>query len=333
MNNFVYRPSGHIDWILDRCPSIEWSFLGCFGTEERSLAALRRLWARRKPSHSWLLKITDLPSRFSSLVQTRYDERLAQLQSFGGDESLIAEHSLLESHNDIVSIAEMVCSLSSNVILDISSLPKRFFFPLLRLFIIRQDRIKNLIVTYTVPREYAAGKLSENFNDWAHLPLFAGKYSHVGASVLVVSVGFDVLGLQERIEHGEDGLPIKLLIPYPARSAAFLRSLEVVRQLQKYRSREVFDVYHADPTDMSDAFDRIVTLTHGGTKRAEFAPFGPKPISAGICIFATLTDSEVFFNQPTVYHPDYSVGVAENSGRPETFGYAVRLQGRDYYQI
>lgn len=333
MNDFLFRPWGHIDWLFDRYPRIDWSFLGCLGTEERSISAWARVAARKMPTHTWLLKIADLPSRHSALSKTRFEERLAQLVTLGGNVSWVKEHSLLEAHSDIVGIVEEVTSLSSNVIFDITSLPKRFFFPLLRLFLLRPKSIQNLVLTYTFAKEYSSEKLSENFNDWAQLPLFTGKYFNSAASMLIVSVGFEVLGLQERVEHGEDGLPIKLLVPYPARSAAFLRSWEVARQLQKHRPREVFEVFRVDPTDVSDVFDRVVTLTQAGSKRAEFAPFGPKPISAGMCIFATLTDSEVFFNQPTVYHPDYSTGIFEKNGRPEIFAYSVRLQGKDFYRV
>jgi hypothetical protein len=173
--------------------------------------------------------------------------------------------------------------------------------------------------------------LAENFNDWAHLPLFSGGYSATPAEMLVIGVGFQALGLHEHLK-GDPGLHIKLLLPFPAPPPAFIRSWELRRQLERYGTRENFQVFRAGATDAADTFDRLVSLTRGGQIRCALAPFGPKPMSLGMCIFATLADCEVFYTQPSAYHPDYSLGVSLIDGLPEVYGYCLRIAGHNFYQ-
>ena len=35
----AFRPWGLLEWMIVRCPNVNWSLFGCLGTEERSLAA------------------------------------------------------------------------------------------------------------------------------------------------------------------------------------------------------------------------------------------------------------------------------------------------------
>ena len=58
-----------------------------------------------------------------------------------------------------------------------------------------------------------------------------------------------------------------------------------------------------------------------------------KPMSVAMCIFAALTDSQVFYTQPTVYHPDYSFDIASRDGHPEIYTYCIRLEGRDLFSV
>ena len=253
----------------------------------------------------------------------------------GGDPANIENHQLTEQHDPIVQTCNRFLGRATDsVVLDVTSLPKRFFFPLLRmLFRSDRDTIKNLVVTYAVPERYTKEHLAENFGDWTQLPLFAGKYTHKHSETLVVGVGFEALGLQDRLETSESGRRIHFLLPFPAPAAAFQRSWELLWRLQQHQRSDVPRVHRVDVKDIADAFDRIVSLTDSGTKSVDLAPFGPKPISVAMCVYAALTDSEVFYTQPTVYHPDYSTGVSVRDGHPEIYAYCLRLDGRDLFAI
>jgi len=329
----VYRPWGILDWILSRGPDITWDLIGCFGTEERSLSVWQQLHCRQRLGNIKLLRISDKPSRYSTAAAERLDVRLQQLKEAGGDVSFIEDHDITENQGDILKIFDnFVTTKGQSVIVDVTSLPKRFFFPIIKI-LMKMKTTENLMVTYTRPESYTADKLAENFDDWAHLPMFLGGYERKPAEILIVNVGFAPMGLKRELGQGEPGLPIRLLFPFPAPPRAVRRAWGFVQNLQKGRSLKSFTLYRTDAKDISGAFNRLVSLTDGGRLKAELAPFGPKPISVAMCIFAVLTESEVFYTQPTVYHPDYSTGVSQINGIPETYAYWVRLGNKDFYSI
>jgi hypothetical protein len=275
-----------------------------------------------------LLRIANKPSRYEDAIKRRENERLNEFKSAGGDERVIEQHILLESQASIVGVIDtFLPTAGTNIVLDVSTLPKRFFFPFLKMLLKKNADVQNLIVTYTSPLEYTREKLAENFDQWDHLPLFSGSYENAKSQIMIINVGFEPFGLQEQVDQGGGGLPIKLLFPFPAPPQAFLRSWELVRRLQERRLLGSLPLYRTDAKDVGDAFDRIVSLTDNGNRKVLLAPFGPKPISVAMCIFATLTESPVFYSQPTVYHPQYSSGVGA------VWAYCLRLNGRDYYQI
>jgi hypothetical protein len=54
-------------------------------------------------------------------------------------------------------------------------------------------------------------------------------------------------------------------------------------------------------------------------------------MSIAMCLYANLTDSPVYYSQPKVYHPEYSIGVQVRDGEAEIYAYCIRLSGRDLY--
>lgn len=335
-HNQTYRPWGLLNWLLPKLPyKGSWSVLGCIGTEERSLATVKELLSLHNVHAYRLLRIADGVSRHSVTCQARLATRLVELRNSGGDEACVNDHALNEEQWQIIRELDQFQGIANgNIILDVTSLPKRFFFPILRQLLRRSaTEVNNLVVTYAIPRGYTNERLAENFAEWSQLPLFSGGYSKDRAAVLVVGVGFEVLGLQERLETSESGRITKFLLPFPAPVAAFQRSWELLRKLQQHHAAETFDVHRVDVKDISDTFDRLCSVTRNGADRVDLAPFGPKPMSVGMCVFATLTDSQVFYTQPTEYHPDYSFGIAERDGHAEIYAYAIRMQGRDLFSL
>lgn len=329
----VYRPWGLLDWVLRKTSTLTWSLFGCIGTEVRSLTVWDYLNVHNLHAEPCLLRIEDKPSRFSSTIAQLLKQRETEFVASNGNLSVIKDHLLLESYSAIVTETERyLTKCGHSVILDVTALPKRFFFPILRLLLSR-DSVRNLIVTYTFPNKHTEGKLAENPMEWDHLPLFAGRYGHEKPTMMVIGVGFETLGLQGQIDQGDSGLPIKLFLPFPSQPISYRRELDMVRKLQRRRSANGFEVYRTDSKDISDPFERLVTLSNNGKHRMVLAPFGPKPLSVAMCIFAALSDSPVFYTQPSVYHPEYSVGVARINGLAETYAYCLRLEGRNYFSI
>ncbi len=65
------------------------------------------------------------------------------------------------------------------------------------------------------------------------------------------------------------------------------------------------------------------------------APYGPKPLSLAMCLFALSVPVEhrpaVVYTQPQVYAPKYSTGIGTVNGRPDVRGYAVTWAGHRLY--
>ena len=333
MSSFQYRPWGSLAWTLRHSPQRQWSFLGCVGTEERSITAWKWLSQQMPLTQVRMLRIKDSASRHSAVVASRLSTRLTEFTAHGGNANDVQDFSLFCSHSEIVSAIDNFVATSSSIIIDLTSLPKRFFFPMVRRILTssQANRVQDFLAVYTIPESYTPEPLAENCNDWAHLPLFSGAYSPSKPEMLAIGVGFQALGLHEQLK-GDQGLPIKLLVPFPAPPPAFMRSWDLLRQLQRYGSNDTFQVYRAGARDPSDTFDRLMSLSRNGQQRIALAPFGPKPMSLGMCLFASVVDCEVFYTQPSVYHPDYSVGVSMIEGAPEIYGYCLRMGGKDFYR-
>ena len=86
-------------------------------------------------------------------------------------------------------------------------------------------------------------------------------------------------------------------------------------------------IIRLDSNNMPDAFDFIHKETNGGNKNAIFAPYGPKPMSLAMCIYATLAGSPVYYTQPMYYNPKYSTG--DN----DCFAYCITLNKKLLYSL
>lgn len=337
--SYVYRPEGVLDWLLPRLTVPRWDVLSGVGSEGRCLSAWRTLKMRGRLLQYRLIEVTESRrSRYSEDRSRLVAQHLAEFARLGADDSTLRRCELLGANADIVALADDFLGVTTgSVVFDVSVLPKRFFFPILRrLWTATDDSgrplLRDLVLTYTVPRAYPVGPLSENASEWASLPLFGGAYRGLRPEMFILSIGFDALGLQARVEQ-ESGLPLRMLIPFPGSPARCARAWEVMRLLVKNRKEESYRVYRVRTTDVSDAFDRLCILTQRGARGALLAPFGPKPVSIAFALFAILTDMPVYYTQPVVYRPDYSIGESEISNVPETHAYCLRLGGIDQYKV
>ena len=329
----TYRPWGLLDWTLALATQQSWTFMGALGTEERSLAAWRWLRQISRVSYCRLLEIHDLPSHHTPVAQQLLQERKREFLNSGGTvEAVGAPLDLLTELHRITAVARNVeARASTSLILDITSLPKRFSFPLLR-YLEKSKRVRNLVLTYTVPKKYIEDEpLSKNATDWLNLPGFQGEAGK--QETLVVSVGFMVESLQNHISTINKRESVKVLIPFPAPVSALRRTWESIYHLESGRSREKFEHHRVASTDLPAAFDRIVSLARASSCKLAFAPFGPKPISAAICLFATRSNCSVYYPQPRIYNPRYSTGVGDIYGKSAVYAYWLKHNGKSLYSF
>lgn len=281
-----------------------------------------------------LFRVQDpIPSRHSTATQMKLQDRAKEFEGLGGNLGDVEEHDLFERTERIVeSVKRFLNKGTENLIFDISSLPKRFFFPIVRL-ILQNRQVTNVIVTYTVPERYSAEPLSEDPEPWRNIPLFAPPYPEPEPKVFLVAMGFETLGLPGLLGDDFHSVSVKLIFPFPPGPPNFQRTWEFVRSLERNLPQSKLEPIRVDARDASDAFNHICSATDHGSQYTIFAPYGPKPISLAIAIYATMQQSAVYYTQPRVYNPDYCRGVARVNELPATYAYCLRLSGADLYSV
>jgi len=330
--NHTFRPWGMLPWILGKCPGLKWSLLASLSPEDRCLST----WLTLKKStvltaNNKLLRIKDKESRFTPQTTRKVEERWKEFLAEGGERDSVVELDLFVAHADLVkTLDDFDSAAGENIVLDITSLPKRYFFPFIRR-LVENSKARNIIATYAIPSSYTDQALAERFQEWRPLPMFApaGEATY---TKFVVSIGFMSMGLPDQVRQRCGQMDVELLFPFPPGPPGFHRNWEFVMDLQRELPNKLA-IKHVDARDTSLAFDHLVIATDGGHKRAVLAPYGPKPHSLAMCLFAIRAGSEVCYTQPSIYHPDYSIGRSLCDGQPEVYAYVVRLHGHDIYTL
>lgn len=325
-NNF--RPWGELNWLLSKLPKEKWDLIGCLSVEDRFIGTLLSLEKTDQINRSLFLKVIDPPSKETSIIQSKLLANQSKLKAATKSSYQIEEHELLEPYKNIVdSINGFLKESDGNIIVDISTFPKRFFFPLVKRLM--QRNLKNLIVTYTTAKKYCSDELSGNPHSWDHLPLFMPvEVPEPKVDVAIVGVGFMPFALPDLLLSTYNATPVKFLFPFPPGPPNYQRTWDFMRKIEKsFTFKPIDNIIRIDSNNMPDAFEYITQETDGGNKNPLFAPYGPKPISLAMCIYATLKDSPVYYTQPTHYHPDYSSGIKD------TFGYSIILNEHKLYSV
>jgi hypothetical protein len=188
-------------------------------------------------------------------------------------------------------------------------------------------------VTYSIPSGYGE-ILAEDHQTLQHLPLFGpSQFPEPTVDFAFVGVGFSPLGLPELLEPYKRDVDVQLLFPFPPGPPAFQRNWSFIGELKKRLPPNVSDPMRIGAYDVPDVFEHICKLTDSGRKYAVFAPYGPKPVSLAMCLYAIQTAAAVYYTQPTKYNPAYSVGIKRINAEPESYAYCLRIGGRDLYQV
>lgn len=326
-----YRPWGSIDWALSLSSPKQWHFVGTIATEERSLCAWAEMRRLGSVSGEAFAEIHDIDSeKYRHRNQIALEQRRAEFTEHGGNSAAIYSFGLMDELFRIDAFSKRVEEGNASVVLDITSLPKRFFFPILRT-LVGSANVRNLLLTYTSPESYADdAPLYEDIEPWKTLPGFGGVGSK--PEQWIVSVGFLVESLRRYVGDNPHE-KMKIMIPFPAPLAALRRTWKSVADLEQGHSDDRFDKYRVDTLDMSAAFDRIKSLAGNPPRSLAFAPFGPKPTSAAMCLYALQCDSSVHYPQPTVYHPEYSRGIRSSDPTKAVCAYWIKHEGEFLYSV
>ena len=325
------RPWGAIEWVLPRVPTKRWSLLGTVATEDRCVATLQNVG--HCDNRSRFLAIYDPDPLDDFAFRERIKERRKEFVSLGVSDGNIADVQLLADFDSITEQLNAFLNIASpDIILDISTMPKRWFFPILKL-LIRDDRVQNLVITYASPMHYAE-TLSENPDPIRMFPGFAGDGTTEYDSV-VVGIGFEPLGIPNLFTELRISR-IRLIFPFPPGPPAFLRNWMFVKPIEEMTDTQEIgtpDRVSIHLFDCPQVFDALREMTDLGTRTAVLAPYGPKPMSLAMCLFSLAASNAgkpavpVYYSQPRRYAADYSTGVRG------TNAYCVKLAGTNLYSM
>ena len=323
-----FRPWGEIDWLLSKSENKIWNVIGCASFEDRCFGLQARL-PNDVIEDNLYFNILPLESRSKVSQVSKLDNSIQQLRKAGVGNNQIIKVQLLDSINKFIGpVDDFLQSSNGNVVLDITSLPKRFFFPILKRIMLN-DGLQNLIVSYTKPIKYSEGDLSWDPADWNHLPTFMSTdYRQSKTDLAIIGVGFVPLGLPNLLTGQYRDSEVKLLFPHPPGSPNYQRNWDFVRRIvSSYPRISLNDMQRVHALDASDAFDKICQITNNGVYKSILAPYGPKPISLAMALFAIEEGVPVYYTQPSYYAPDYSTGIKE------TYAYWVVKSGIKLYSV
>lgn len=258
----MYRPWGPLVWTLSRSTAKDWHFVGCIGTTERSICSWSTVKSHTQLRGEHFLQIQDVDSeKYRDATRFALEARMQQFVQLGGNNNMIIRLPIMAELFRILEFARTCAPGASSVILDITALPKRFFFPILR-FLVQSTHVRDLVITYTSPAGYPEdAPLYEDVESWRPLPGFANQMPH--DEHWIVTVGFLVESLRQYLGDNPDHEKMKLLIPYPAPVGSLRRVWASIAQLEggQLEGSSRFEKYRVDTLDMSSSFDLIASYS------------------------------------------------------------------------
>ncbi len=343
--NDIFRPFGPLDWILSRLPAVaSWSLVGTVSPEDRSLSVLREISSGSRMSRAEFIRIEPDSRKNNPKFRVAFRQKLGLsdkiAEELGRRRLTVRAASILCREEALVEIArETLAACSENLVIDISAMPKRFFFPMLTLAI-ESNRFNNIVVTYTTPERYG-DSLAEDPLPWNAFPMYGATPPGGETEVkLLIAVGYQPLkleGILDGIRYRASN--VELLLPFPSVHAGFIKNWEFILQIRRVlQGLPTSAIKRIATTNTPLAFDRIAAMTNFGKIHSVLAPFGPKPISLAMCLYGIACRQkdipvEIGYTQPQVYSDSYSSGVAMANGKPLTNAFCVRLGGRNLYSV
>lgn len=344
MHHFI-RPSGPIRWIFDKLKSSEpWTVIGSLSPEDRCLAAAQEVLGLSADSSATLLKLAPFAARGDAEVKARLAKSEADAFRSFGDRITIRPECPLHAldHEVLEDIQNLVDQLHGQVIVDISTMPKRWFIPLIRELVERPE-IHTLLATNSKPQRYSDKELATDADSWEPLPGYLHAERRASETTAIIGVGYHTLNLHAFIgEHTTGKMSLKLFLPFPSLHPGFRQNWEFVRGVTTaWKGAARPEIVRVPTDDVSLIFDRLIQQSHGGQAESlVLAPFGPKTVSLAMCLLAIArgrispeVETEIGYTQPKAYASDYSSGVGLQDTTPIVNAYCIRIKDQAFYDL
>ena len=248
------------------------------------------------------------------------------------------EHRLLAPFGAIQSTVDEFfdACVAENLMFDISSMPKKLFFFVVKRALQRRCQFKNIVALYSEPETYSNEALAENPQQWSTLPGFDGprRLPRRDKRRIVIGMGFEPLGLPDLVGQFA-GVGTHLLFPFPTPPDRIRKNWQFARDLFG-NATDSLEFRHVDGLNVPDVFDLLGAIGSAGQTQLTLAPYGPKPISLAMALYAGRHDSgqnatAVYYTQPTAYNPEYSSGLKMIGKQAGVHCYAIKRLGQFLY--
>ena len=157
-----------------------WLLIGAINTQERCLSMVRNQTTTFDLAHAAFLEIVDEASDFSDQTAAlREAHRVSFYKEVKEDLRELHTYDLLEPLKRLQRLVDQWVEGEhrKNIILDVTCLPERFFFPMLR-WLLNSAEVENLIVTCMAPARYTDPTARPPASDRSSEPLTQTRPRH-----------------------------------------------------------------------------------------------------------------------------------------------------------
>jgi hypothetical protein len=334
-----FSPWGRFDRIMDSQRDSEWSLISCCSPEFRCRTVFQSMRDLNIAGRQLIFEINDPPSVSTDLIQQRTAENRTFISGLGFADQEFSEHGLTDIFIGLErTLKKFLTEIGeSNLIVDITSLPKKIYFFLTKLLFSEFDRPRNIVFTYAEPEVYSENPLAENPDPWEALPGYRVSPRDESGRKVVVGIGYEPLGLPDLVDSGRfDEAQMTFLFPFPAQADRVIRNWRFIRGIFPNADSGRLAIRRVDGINVPEVFQTLLGIGERGQQGLILAPFGPKSISLAMALYAAkysnLPDQTgVYYTQPTYYNPDYSHGIRMIDGYSALNTYCVKLNGQLVY--
>lgn len=337
--NKHFRPWGRFDQIMQSQKGSEWALISCSSPETRCRTVFECLQSHNITGPQLIFEIEDPLSNSTQDIEKKTDKNRNFITNLEFNDQLIAKLELMAPFKKYENVlTEFLNRIENqNLIVDITSLPKKVYFFLTKLLFGSFNKPRNIIFTYAEPESYCDQPLAANPDPWEALPGFRVSPRDENDRSVVVGIGYEPLGLPDLVDSGKyNEKQITFLFPFPAQADRIIRNWRFIRRIFPNADSGHLDIKRIDGINIPEVFETICGIGNNGQNALTLAPFGPKSVSLAMALYAARNSTApkqagVYYTQPTYYNPDYSKGTKTIGDHPVLNTYCIKLNGQLLY--
>lgn len=334
-----FRPWGRFDKVMLSQSGEQWALLACASVENRCTTVFDSMRSLGIRGPQLILEIDDPLSISTPLIQQLTATNRDHIQSLGFPDQQVAKIGLTDAFSKFEETIRSFLNQvgQRNLIIDITSLPKKVYFFLTKVIFQTAAGPQNVVFTYAEPDRYSDEPLAANPDPWEALPGFRISPRDEAKRKIVVGIGYEPLGLPDLVDSGRfDEAQMTFLFPFPAQADRVTRNWRFIRGIFPNADSNRLTIKRVDGINVPEVFQTLTSLGEGGEQELTLAPFGPKPISLAMALYAARhsgaqNQTGVYYTQPTYYNPTYSSGIRQIEGHPALNTYCVKMRGQFLY--